>query len=148
MSVQSVTPVLNVSSGGVSTAWFELLGWKRGFSWNDGGMICGGADSNEHGAAGFGSVCSGKAEVCLCHGGQGSLGTILPNFPGDDATDGVWMSRWMELAADVDALHAIAVANGMTVTYPPANKPWGVREFHLRHPDGHMFRVSAGLNAE
>lgn len=148
MSVQRVTPVLNVSSVGASMAWFEVLGWKRGFSWNDGGMICGTADSNEHGAAGFGSVCSGGAEIFLCQGGQGSQGTILPKFPGDDATDGVWMSWWMESPDDVDALHAIAVANGMTVTYPPTNEPWGVREFHLRHPDGHMFRVSAGLNAE
>ena len=33
----------------------------------------------------------------------------------------------------------------MKITYPPTNEPWGVREFHLRHPDGHTFRVSAGL---
>ena len=69
----------------------------------------------------------------------------MPKFPGDDATDGVWMTWWMESPADVDALHAIAVGKGMTVTYPPTNEPWGVREFHLRHPDGHTFRVSAGL---
>ena len=36
----------------------------------------------------------------------------------------------------------------MIVTYPPTNEPWGVREFHLRHPDGHMFRVRAGLGEE
>jgi hypothetical protein len=23
--------------------------------------------------------------------------------------------------------------------------PWHVREMHLRHPDGHVFRVSQGL---
>ena len=38
-----------------------------------------------------------------------------------------------------------AVAQGLIVTWPPTDEPWGVREFHLRHPDGHMFRVSAGL---
>lgn len=43
MSVQSVTPVLNVSSIGDSFAWFETLGWNRGFSWNQGGMIGSGA---------------------------------------------------------------------------------------------------------
>lgn len=151
MSVQSVTPVLNVSDVGASLTWFESLGWRRGFSWNDGGMIGEGSNaaaSNERGDAGFGSVCSGEATIFLCHGGQGSRGTILPKFPGDDETDGVWMTWWMESPADVDALHAIAVAKGMTVTYPPTNEPWGVREFHLRHPDGHMFRVSSGLEAE
>jgi uncharacterized glyoxalase superfamily protein PhnB len=58
------------------------------------------------------------------------------------------MSWWMDSPADVDALHAIAVNNGMTVTFPPTNEPWGVREFHLRHPDGHTFRVSAGLGED
>jgi hypothetical protein len=148
MGIQGVTPVLNVSDIGQSFDWFEVLGWRRGFSWNEGGLIGDGAEArgaNEHGPAGFGSVCTGKATIFLCCGAQGSRGTIMPRFPGDDATDGVWMSWWMESPADVDALHSIAVARGMTVTYPPTNEPWGVREFHLRHPDGHMFRVSAGL---
>jgi uncharacterized glyoxalase superfamily protein PhnB len=47
--------------------------------------------------------------------------------------------------AEVDEVHRIALSHGMTVTYPPTDEPWNVREFHLRHPDGHMFRVSAGL---
>ena len=123
----------------------------RGFSWNEGGAIGHGPHApaaNEHGPAGFGSVCSGEATIFLCRGGQGSRGTILPKFPGDDETDGVWMSWWMDSPAEVDALHAAALAHGMTVTYPPTNEPWGVREFHLRHPDGHMFRVSAGTESE
>ena len=151
MAVQSVTPVLNVSSIGDSFAWFEALGWQRGFSWNQAGMIGDGPNAlgaNEHGEAGFESVCSGKATIFLCVGGQGSRGTIMPKFPGDDATDGVWMSWWMDSPADVDRLHAVAVERGMTVTYPPTDEPWGVREFHLRHPDGHMFRVGAGLGEE
>lgn len=24
-------------------------------------------------------------------------------------------------------------------------KPWGVREMHLCHPDGHVFRISRGI---
>lgn len=148
MSVQSVTPILNVSNVGDSFEWFEKLGWKRGFSWNQGGMIGEGEaalGANEHGPAGFGSVCSGQGQIFLCCGAQGSRGTINPKFPGDDATDGVWMSWWMESVADVDDLHTKATAAGMTITFPPTNEPWGVREFHLRHPDGHTFRVSAGL---
>lgn len=143
--MKSITPVLNVSSVVASFAWFEALGWTRGFSWNDSGMIANAADSNLHGEASFGSVCSAEATIFLCRDGQGSRGTILPRFPGDDATDGVWMSWWMESAAEVDLLHATAVRHGLTVTMPPRNEPWRVREFHLRHPDGHVFRVSAGL---
>ena len=143
MIVQSLTPVLNVSSIGASFAWFEALGWKRGFSWNDGGMIPDAGDRNQHGEAGFGSVCSGNVEIFLCRGAQGSRGSIAPRFPGDDETDGVWMSWWLGSPADVDALHASALRHGHSVTMPPRDEPWGVREFHLRHPDGHTFRVSA-----
>lgn len=151
MEVQGVTPILNVSSVGESFAWFEALGWHRGFSWNQAGMIGRGANAaaaNEHGEAGFGSVCTEKASIFLCRGGQGSRGTIIPKSPGDDATDSVWMTWWLQSPADVDALYVVAKEKGMTITYPPTNEPWGVREFHLRHPDGHMFRVSAGLDRE
>lgn len=150
MPIHAVTPILNVSDIGRSLAWFETLGWTRGFTWNDGGMIGSGdcaADSNEHGPAGFASICSGKAEIFLCRGGQGSRGTIEPKFAGDDQTDGVWMSWWVDSPAEVDRMFSIARSNGMTVTSPPTDEPWGVREFHLRHPDGHMFRVSAGLSS-
>ena len=146
MPIQSITPILNVSDIGQSFVWFEALGWRRGFSWNPGGFIGSGLQAlatNLHGPATFGSVCSGEVEIFLCCGAQGSRGTIAPRFPGDDQTDGVWMSWWMESVAEVDELHARAIQGGMLVTHPPTNEPWGVREFHLRHPDGHMFRVSA-----
>lgn len=147
MGVQSVTPILNVSNIGESLTWFEVLGWARGFSWNQNGMIGDGANAlgaNEHGAATFASLCSGHATIFLCVGAQGSRGTITPKFPGDDATDGVWMTWWMKSKDELDELHKTAISNGMLVTMPPTDEPWGVREFHLRHPDGHMFRVSAG----
>jgi catechol 2,3-dioxygenase-like lactoylglutathione lyase family enzyme len=137
MPVENVTPILNVSSVTDSISWFAKLGWRHGFIWpNDGTMPT------------FGSVCSEKTEIFLCLGAQGSPGTVMPKFPGDDETDGVWMSWWVASPAEVDAMHATAVSHGMIVTHPPTNEPWGVREFHLRHPDGHMFRVSAGLGEE
>ena len=137
MPVQKVTPILNVSSLPQSIAWFEKLGWRVGFTWPKGA-----ADPD------FGSVSSAHAEIFLCRGAQGSRGTIMPKYPGDDETDGVWMSWWVNSPAEVDVLHDTALQQGMIVTYPPTNEPWGVREFHLRHPDGHMFRVSAGLGEE
>ena len=135
MAVKSVTPILNVSNVVKSQEWFEALGWRRGFVWQD-------DDATE---PSFGSVCTDGAEIFLCLNGQGSRGTIMPHFPGDDVTDGVWMSWWVESPAEVDAMHAKAVQLGCTITFPPTDEPWGVREFHLRHPDGHMFRVSAGI---
>jgi hypothetical protein len=94
MPVNALTPILNVSSIPASQEWFEKLGWQRGFTWPDG-------DADP----GFGAICSGKAEIFLCRGAQGSRGTQMPKFPGDDETDGVWISWWMSSPAEVDSLH-------------------------------------------
>lgn len=147
VAIKGITPILNVSDVPTSLAWFESLGWKRGFTWGECGIIDGAGDRDAKGSAQFGSVCAGDREqasqILLCCNGQGSRGTIMPRWAGDDQTDGVWMSWWVESPAALEAMHAECVARGYTVTMPPTNEPWGVREFHLRHPDGHMFRVSA-----
>lgn len=137
MALEGITPILNVSSIPASIGWFEKLGWQRGFTWPDG-------DADP----GFGSICNGKVEIFLCRGAQGSRGTMMPRFPGDDEIDGVWMSWWVASPAAVDEMHTLALSQGMTVTHPPTNEPWGVREFHLRHPDGHTFRVGSGVHEQ
>jgi len=131
MLVHQTTPILNVSEIEASISWFTKLGWKKGFTWGD--------------PPTFGSVCSGKAEIFLCKDAQGARDGRMPRFAGDDDTGGTWMSWWLESPADVDKAHVLALKEGMTVTSPPTDEPWGVREFHLRHPDGHTFRVSAGI---
>jgi catechol 2,3-dioxygenase-like lactoylglutathione lyase family enzyme len=145
MKVTRLAPVLNVSDVPASLAWFEKLGWQRSFTWNDGGMIAAAADGNAAGPAQFGAVFTGECEIFQCKDGQGSRGGPLPKHAGDDDTGGVWMSWWLETPADVDAAHALARSHEMTIARPPTNEPWGVREFHLCHPDGHTFRVSAQL---
>jgi hypothetical protein len=47
--------------------------------------------------------------------------------------------------ADVDEIHIQCVAAALDVTFSPTNTPWNVREMHVRHPHGHVFRVSKGL---
>ena len=37
------------------------------------------------------------------------------------------------------------LAHGLTPILNPTDMPWGVREMHLRHPDGHVFRISRGI---
>jgi hypothetical protein len=34
------------------------------------------------------------------------------------------------------------------VTWPPTDMPWGVREMHVRHPDGHVLRLSRGVRQD
>jgi catechol 2,3-dioxygenase-like lactoylglutathione lyase family enzyme len=136
MIAHGLTPILNVSKIVESFAWFEKLGWKKGWDWGD--------------PPTFGGVCSGKCEIFLCEGGQGGRGKgTNPSTFGDDgdetADKGVWMSVWVD---DVDEIYRHCLEQGIEVTWPPTDEPWGVREMHVRHPDGHVFRISRGTNAE
>jgi catechol 2,3-dioxygenase-like lactoylglutathione lyase family enzyme len=74
----------------------------------------------------------------------GVAGRADAEVAGDDETGGVWMNWFLGSPAEVAAAHGLALRHGMTVTHPPTDEPWGVREFYLRHPDGHTFRVGAG----
>ena len=133
MNAHRVTPILNVSDFAESVAWFERLGWTKAWDWG----------TPPH----FGGVCSGNCEIFLCQDGQGGRGkgsakmTFGPD--GDESGDkGVWMSIWVD---DVDAIHQHCLRNNIEVTWPPTDMPWNVREMHVRHPDGHVFRISQGL---
>lgn len=150
MKVRSVTPILNVSDVPASVRWFESLGWSRGFAWNDAGPIENAALENTHGPAGFAGVCANRPEegegpmVFLCRDGQGMRDPRpFPATPSDDF-GAVWMSWWVD---DADRAHEQCVRAGVEVVRPPVTEPWGVREFLVRHPDGHYFRVSAGVGS-
>jgi catechol 2,3-dioxygenase-like lactoylglutathione lyase family enzyme len=130
MQAKRLTPILNVSNLRDSFAWFEKLGWTKGWDWGD--------------PPTFGGVCSGECEIFLCENGQGGRGKsalATTSGPGSErgADKGVWMSIWVD---DVDVIHARCQAQGLDITWPPTDEPWGVKEMHVRHPDGHVFRIT------
>ena len=125
MKLTGLTPILNVSDVEKSLVWFEALGWERGFVWGEDGP---GSDDPD-----FASVQSGEQEIFLCLDGQGARG--------------VWMSWFLPSRAELDAAYARAVELGCEILLEPTDEPWGMREFHLRHPDGHVFRVSAAIGS-
>lgn len=133
MLAKGITPILNVSDIQESFAWFEKFGWKKAWDW--------GTPPN------FGAVSSGACEIFLCQDGQGGRGKseVKHTFgiDGDNGADkGAWMSLWVD---DVDAVYGECLAEGLDITWPPTDMPWNVREMHVRHPDGHVFRVGHGL---
>lgn len=132
MIAKALTPILNVSNIIESFAWFETLGWTKGFEWGH--------------PPTFGSVYSGDFEIFLCQGAQGGRGRSSfssTRNAGESGDKGVWMSVWVD---DVDAIHRHCQAKGIEITMPPTNEPWNVREMHIRHPDGHVFRISKGID--
>jgi catechol 2,3-dioxygenase-like lactoylglutathione lyase family enzyme len=139
VKVERVVPILNVSDVEASVAWFAKLGWSKQFAWR--------ADHAAR-AADFGSVACNGYEIFLCRDGQGGRGrgtNARTGGPGADqrAGSGAWVSLWVE---DVDAAHARCLAEGLEVTHAPTDEPWGVREMHVRHPDGHVFRIGREID--
>jgi uncharacterized glyoxalase superfamily protein PhnB len=60
----------------------------------------------------------------------------------ESSDKGAWMCI---LVDDVGAIYQHCLAHGLEVTWPPTDMPWGLREMHVRHPDGHVFRIGHGL---
>jgi catechol 2,3-dioxygenase-like lactoylglutathione lyase family enzyme len=136
MVAKGLTPILNVSDIQQSFDWFDKLGWQKAWDWGT--------------PPSFGGVCSGDYQIFLCLNGQGGRGKsdVQKTF-GPDGSDsselGVWMSIWVD---DVDAVFKLCQEKGLEVTWPPTDMPWNVREMHVRHPDGHVFRISRGIEEE
>src|SRR6185503_10586317 len=105
MKLERLIPILNVSNIEESFAWFERLGWKKGWDWGE--------------PPDFGGVSSGDCEIFLCQNAQGSRGGPMPRHVDDVDTGGVWMSWFLESPAAVDAAYQHALAQGITVTRPP-----------------------------
>ena len=136
MLAKRLTPILNVSNIQESFEWFEKLGGKKAWDWGD--------------PPDFGGVCSGECDIFLCLNGQGGRGkgAVKMTFgpEGDESADkGAWMSIFVD---DVDAVYQHCLGQGIEIAWPPTDMPWGVREMHVRHPDGHVFRIGHGLEEE
>ena len=81
----------------------------------------------------------------------GHLGVLAGGLFSQDIRHAYWyrpaamtLVFWVD---DVDAVHQRCLQHGLDITWPPTNMPWGVREMHVRHPDGHVFRISRGIAA-
>ena len=42
---------------------------------------------------------------------------------------------------DLDGYHREIVAKGVEITSPPGDRPWGMREFGVRSPEGHRLMI-------
>jgi catechol 2,3-dioxygenase-like lactoylglutathione lyase family enzyme len=48
----------------------------------------------------------------------------------------------------IDQLYAETVSRGVQALHTPADKPWGVREFAIRTPDGHRIMFGETMSAQ
>jgi ketosteroid isomerase-like protein len=118
IQARQLVPILSVSSLAASFEWFAHLGWAKAWAWGSTG-----AEPT------FGAIESGDFSIFLSQNAQGA--------------PGMWLSLWVD---DVDQVHTACQRHGLDVIRPPQNEPWHVREMHVRHPDGHVLRISQGIH--
>jgi hypothetical protein len=119
MQARELVPILNVSNLAASFVWFAHLGWAKKWAWGTTG-----AEPT------FGAIESGAFSIFLSANSQGA--------------PGMWLQIWVD---DVDEVHAACQRHHLEVIRPPQNEPWHVREMHVRHPDGHILRISQGIHS-
>jgi len=68
------------------------------------------------------------------------LGECQDEKPASELANHSYFAYWN--IDNVDEFYREIVARGALVTSQPSNKPWGLREFALRTPDGH--RITCG----
>ena len=76
--------------------------------------------------------------VTLVSPGNPTAQISLVRGPATAAAGGISLS--IEVA-DVDAIHAKAVAGGVPIVYPLTTEPWGIRRFHVTDPNGVVVNV-------
>jgi len=56
-----------------------------------------------------------------------------------------WWGRAIFYVDDVNAVHAQALAAGLSPAFAPRDAPWGERFFHITDPDGHELSFARPL---
>ena len=93
-------------------------------------------------ALGFAKRYGGEdAAFTSFHVGPGYLNLAMR----EDANDFAEWGRVILYVADVDAMHARAIAAGLEPEFAPCDASWGERYFHLRDPDGHELSFARPL---
>nr|AUN36741.1 hypothetical protein [uncultured bacterium] len=73
------------------------------------------------------------------------LGECKDERPAGELGDHSWFAYWN--IEGIDEFYKEIAGRGALVTSQPANKPWGLREFTLRTPDGHRITCGQAITA-
>ena len=125
MGYGPIIPTLHVASIGASIEFYQdTLDFDLKWSWSN-------SDGFDEGSpADFACLERDQAVLFLSADGGGREGTLFIELP---------------FVQDVDKL-AAEIADRAVVFDPPADMPWGSREFTVRDPDEHVVRFSCPLD--
>jgi len=119
-----VTPILNVSELQASFEWFAKLGWEKGWDWCPPDADPPPSALSRRTITRSSSAWTDKEDAASTESGSRCGSTTS--------------TQCMRPCA----------REGFDVISAPENKPWNVREMHVRHPDGHVLRVSSEATHE
>jgi ribosomal protein S18 acetylase RimI-like enzyme len=113
VAIRGSEPIFPVADVVATVAYDrDVLGFREGWTWGEPPDV--------------GGVRWGKIGVMFA----------LPSGP-DVKVGGQWHSFFVE---GIDALHDFHGRNGTAICSPLEAKPWGLREYTVRDPDGHYLR--------
>ena len=125
--IHGVQPVLPVPDVAAAADWFvRVLGFDLDFLHGDAPHVHGRVKCGQLAPEGWGAP-------IYIH--------LSRQAPGDHASAEVRL----HVGHDIDGLHRHALAAGATVLQAPADQPWGLREFVLQAPGGHVLVLGAEL---
>ena len=125
LRLRSIMPSLTVDDLPASLAWYsEVLGFHIAQEMNDQGKLVGA------------SIKAGSVEILLIQDDFGK---------GRQRKKGEGLRLYCTTGMDLDRLAADIVERGGTLTQPPSDEPWGVRDFAVTDPDGFQISISSPL---
>lgn len=123
------TPIFCVKDVPASLEYYTTtLGFDQVWAWSEA------EERFEEDGADFACVSRGHVSIFLCKEGQGQ--------------PGAWVSLFLNGTDDLEAVYQEYLEKGAEILKPPTNEPWGMREMHVKDPDGNTLRIGAGLQEE
>jgi uncharacterized glyoxalase superfamily protein PhnB len=122
LKLTSVSPSFTVDDLGKSLAWYtDVLGFSIEEKWERDGKLMGV------------ELSAGDVDVMI---GQDDW------KKGRDRKKGEGFRIYLETKQDLDALARAIESRGGTLYSPPADTPWGTRDFSLTDPDGFKITIA------
>lgn len=125
--IHGAQPVLGVPDVAAAADWFvRVLGFEVDFLYGDAPHVHGRVKAGQLGPQGWGAPVYIHLSLAAAPSLAGSLTRL-------------------HVGHDIDGLHRHALAAGATVLQAPTDQPWGLREFVLQAPGGHVLVLGAEL---
>ena len=156
-----VQPVLPVADAARAARYFtEVLGFELDFIAGEPPSYARVKHVPPSAAAAATATATADAEVDTAHRAAVGARRVDPESGERGRGDAVYIRLWqvnarearpwrgeivIHVGHDLDGLHQVYRQRGVEIVEAPLSQPWGLREFAIREPDGHVLRFCGYL---